>query len=75
VIKANYRRRWFLVLVCGLVGLALGISVFVYAYVVVAHGPFPSQFSGFETPAMFCLGYGFGCISMTPVVRELEQKP
>ena len=64
-----------MVLVCGLVGLALGISVLVYASVVVAHGTFPAQFSLFETPAMFCLGYGFGCISITPIVRELEQKP
>jgi hypothetical protein len=24
---------------------------------------------------MFCLGYGIGCISVTPVVRKLEQKP
>jgi hypothetical protein len=74
-IKANHRHYWVLVLVCGLIGLALGFSVFVYALVVVANGPFPAQFSDFETPAMFFLGYGIGCISVMPIVRQLEQKP
>jgi hypothetical protein len=75
LIKANHGRRWVLVLACGLIGLALGISIFVYALVVVANSPFPAQFSDFETLGMFCLGYGFGCTSVTPIVRQLEQKP
>ena len=74
-IKANHGHRWVLVLGCGLIGLALGISIIVYALVVVANGPFPAQFSDFNTGGMFCLGYGFGCTSVTPVVRHLEQKP
>jgi hypothetical protein len=75
VTKANHGRYWVLVLACGLIGLALGVSFFVYALVVVAHGPFPAQFSDFDTLGMFCLGYGIGCTSVTPVVRKLEQKP
>lgn|GEM_PF-6801477 len=75
MIKANHRRYWVLILVCGLIGLVLGISFFVYALVVVAHGPFPDLFSDFETPGMFLLGYGIGCTSVMPIVRQLEQKP
>ena len=75
VIKGNHGRYWVLVLVCGLIGLVLGISFLVYASVVVAHGPFPALFSDFEAPGMFLLGYGIGCTSVTPIVRRLEQKP
>jgi hypothetical protein len=75
VIKANHGRYWVLVLVCGLIGFVLGISLLVYALVVVAHGPFPALFSDFETPGMFLLGYGIGCTSVTPIVRQLEQRP
>jgi len=75
VIKGNHRRLWVLVLACGLIGLALGISILIYALVVVANGPFPAQFSEFDTLGMFCLGYGIGCTSVMPIVRSLEQKP
>jgi hypothetical protein len=75
MIKTNRGRRWVLVLACGLIGLALGISIIVYALVVVAKGPFPAQFSDFNTGGMFCIGYGLGCTSVTPIVRQLEKKP
>ena len=75
VIKASQGRYWVLVLACGLIGLVLGISFFVYALVAFAHGRFPALFSDFETLGMFLLGYGIGCTSVAPIVRQLEKKP
>jgi hypothetical protein len=74
--KANYKGRyWVLVLICGLIGLIVGVFLIAYGLLVVANGWFPAQFSGFLTPAMFFLGYGFGCTSVTLLVKKLEQKP
>jgi hypothetical protein len=73
--KSDHGRRWILVFAFGLIGLALGISVISFALLVIAKGAFPALFSDFETPGMFFLGYGIGLISVTPIVRELEQKP
>ena len=73
--KVDHGRRWVLVLAIGLIALVLGTLVLLLALIVVANGPFPALFSDFETPAMFLLGYGIGCTSITPIVRQLEQKP
>ena len=74
--EVNYKGRfWVLVLICGLIGLILGVFLTAYGLLVVANGRFPAQFSSFLTTAMFCLGYGIGCTSVTPLVKKLEQKP
>jgi hypothetical protein len=74
--KMNYKgRSWVLVLICGLIGLIVGVSLAAYGLLVVANGRFPAQFSSFLTTSMFCLGYGIGCTSVAPLVKKLEQKP
>ena len=75
MMKSGHGRRWVLVFAVGLTGRALGNSFILFALLVIGKGAFPAQFSDFETPGMFCLGFGIGLISVTPIVRELEQKP
>jgi hypothetical protein len=63
-----------LVLVLGIIAVAIGVLINVYAIVVVQSGPFPAKSGGFQISGFFFIGLGMGYMFSTPLIRILEEK-
>jgi hypothetical protein len=70
----KHKMRWGLVLILGIIAVAIGIILNLYAIVVVPSGPFPATGGRYQISGFFFIGIGMGYMIVTPLIRQLETK-
>lgn len=67
-----YKHAWVFFFVIGLFAMALGVSVIVYATVVVANGSFPVKSDSYLISGYSALFFGLGVLISSIVIRDLQ---
>ena len=74
VANTYYKMQWGLIPLGGLISIVIAVVFWVYAGIVVEHGPFPNTSSGFLVMGAIFFGAGLGWFMLTPAIRSLEKK-
>lgn len=72
--EQKYKIRWSLVLALGLIAVAIGFLINIYAIAIVQKGPFPAISGSYQISGFFFIGLGMGYLVLTPLVKYQYEK-